>query len=62
MDLAALMERKGNLEGSLKQIEQSFHMVTGHLAEVNYQIGELSKPNETQVEECLAVMDNLPVE
>lgn len=54
MDLAGLLGRKGDLEASLKNIEQSFHIVTGHLAEVNYQIGELTKPcpeaNETQVE------------
>lgn len=57
MDLVALQERKGNLEASLKQIEQSFHVVTGHLAEVNYQISELTKPcpeaNELQVEESV---------
>lgn len=54
MDLQSLMSRKGDLEASLKNIEQSFHIVTGHLAEVNYQISELTKPcpeaNETQVE------------
>jgi hypothetical protein len=50
MDLAALLGRKGDLESSLKQIEQSFHMVTGHLAEVNYQISLLPPVDEPQVE------------
>lgn len=53
MDLAALIDRKANLESSLKQIEQSFHMVTGHLAEINYQISIVPEEvldDETQVE------------
>ena len=50
MDLSALLSRKGDLEASLKNIEQSFHMVTGHLAEVNYQISQLPQVDEPQVE------------
>ena len=62
MDLASLSEMKCALEASLKNIEQSFHMVTGHLAEVNYQISLLPKEDSTQGEECLAVTDALNVE
>lgn len=61
MDLAALMSRKGDLEASLKNIEQSFHIVTGHLAEVNYQLSQLPQPlpeDETQVEQpCEPVVE-----
>lgn len=52
MDLAQLVERKGSLEASLKNIEQSFHMVTGHLAEVNYQISQLPQPEDATLVEC----------
>lgn len=65
MDLNTLENRKVELQASLKNIEQSYHMVTGHLAEVTYQISVMTKEAEeksTQGEECLAVMDNLPVE
>jgi hypothetical protein len=51
MTLESLTERKGSLESSLKNIEQSFHIVTGHLAEVNYQINQLAEvDDEPQVE------------
>ncbi len=60
MDLASLVERKGTLEASLKNIEQSFHIVTGHLAEVNFQLSQLAVPveSETQVEQpCEPVVE-----
>lgn len=65
MDLVGFIDRRGQLEANLKQIEQSFHIVTGHLAEVNYQIGEMTKAvpaDETQVDDSLAIMDMNPVE
>lgn len=61
MNLAQLLERKATLEASIKNIEQSFHIVTGHLAEVNYQIGQLPV-DSNEVEECLVTEDVLPVE
>jgi hypothetical protein len=50
MELSALVERKGNLESSLKNIEQSFHVVTGHLAEVNYQIAALAQADSVKTD------------
>lgn len=51
MDLELLAERKTQLEASLKNIEQSFHIVTGHLAEVNYQIAQLASAASDIVED-----------
>lgn len=59
MDLQTLTNRKIDLEASLKNIEQSFHIVTGHLSEVKYQIEQLTA---LPVEECLAKEEILPVE
>lgn len=46
MNLVILNDRKSALQESLKQVEQSFHIVTGHIAEVEYQIKELMKGDE----------------
>jgi hypothetical protein len=51
MELASLVGRKGDLEASLRNIEQSFHIITGHLAEVNYQITELAKADSQKSED-----------
>ncbi len=62
MDLATLTERKYTLEASLKNLEQSFHMVTGHLAEVTYQISQLADNEPVMPEEPVDNEDALPVE
>ena len=63
MDLAKLKARKVELEGSLKNMEQSYHVISGHLAEVNYQISEVLKV-EVKVDDENVVDSNaeLPIE
>ena len=43
MHLIDLIDRKAQLQQSLTNIQQSFHIVTGHLAEVDYQIKVLEE-------------------
>ncbi len=58
MTLQKLEERKVLLQGSLQNIQQSFHIVTGHLQEVDFQISEIEKELQ-ELEDCPATMDNL---
>ena len=53
MTLLKLQDRKAQLQASLQNLQQSFHIVTGHLQEVDYQISELEK-EAAEAEEALA--------
>lgn len=33
-----LVERKNMLEASMKELEQRYHIISGHVAELNYQL------------------------
>jgi hypothetical protein len=62
MTLTFLNDRKTALEASLKQIEQSFHIVTGHLAEVAYQMSELTKIEENLSKQDVCVIEGSDIQ
>ncbi len=60
MELVALQERKVQLQSSLQNIQQSYHIVTGHLAEVDYQLQELMK-EDASCSDSVAIEEELAV-
>lgn len=63
MTLEQLQDRKNLLQQSLTNLQQSYHIVTGHIQEVDFQIQELSKGVQDEcTPEPLANPEDSPVE
>lgn len=46
MNLESLIERKNVLAGNIDQVTQNLYMLHGHKMEVEYQIQQLSNPQD----------------
>lgn len=62
MDLAQLLHRKVELEQARANVANSWQILTGHIAECDYQISVLDPQGSTKVEEPVAEPEALPVE
>lgn len=60
MDLNELQARRDQFKESLIKIEQSYHIMSGHLAEVNFQIENII--NASLEEEPVLQMENDDIE
>lgn len=62
MNHEKLLDRRAQLQASLQNLQQSFHIVTGHLQEVDFQIAEIEREEAEAlkaIEDCPATMDSL---
>ena len=62
MTLEELKARKLELEQAKANMGNSFNIITGHIAECDYQISLIDAANSTIVEEPVAEPEALPVE
>ncbi len=56
MNLEQLKERRNELQMSLQNLQQSYHIVTGHLQEIDFLIQEMMKDEQKPIETCEEVV------
>jgi prefoldin subunit 5 len=57
MNLQELQNRKNYLQESLNSIQQSFHVVTGHMNEVDFQIKKIVEAEEALENQVEAIVE-----
>lgn len=60
MNLDKLRARKGEIDTAMTNMQQQYQALTGHKAEIEFQISEMEK--ETKVDEPIVPADDSPVE
>lgn len=62
MTIDQLKGRKGELQNSLNNTQQSFHVLLGHINEIDYQIQKLEQVTQASESDLLANSEEAHVE